>query len=692
MFRFRFILFIVGIFVLASISENTVSATICDANSMEPDFFVHGLCFSPYIDGQIPGDYISIEQIQDRLKIITQKQHMNWIRTFGATNGLENIPAQAKSLGLKIAMGTWIRDNKIQEINNLVAKAMEGLVDIAVVGNEELAAGASTVQMLISDLNDVRQLLHDANCSNIPVTTAEPFSTLFSIDGNGSCTVKYPQLINAVDVVLVNIYPFWKGVHIDISVADLAMRYQYAVEAVHTIDPNKSVIISETGWPSDGLTHIDAEPSLINTANYFFESTKWSTDNNVPMFYFAAFDENWKGPIEVEKHWGIWDSSGQLKQTFVTEPVFCENFDTTANPFCTRKISKSGAPDPNVLAGDPNLEGHFLRLLHDGTGETHLSSVAFDRAAVGAFPRIVAEFDFRLYGPDLSLDADGFAFMHIPTAIHSTTGCSKYSDLGFFAEKPRLSKTFAVGFDVYHPTDPYDKICVSWDRNLFPDDRQIDVPFEIDNGVFNHVNIDLRQDGNDSLVTITLTPDIYNPNHDDPYTIVHNLRIYNLQPYENRVEFVGRNGGLDISADIDNIYVSYKSQICDYVLAGDINKDCKVNFHDLAIVANDWLKDGETNQEACFPSSHPDYANWVTVGQPDCWCCPAQCYGDTNCDGVVDDRDLSPLDPLIGVSYPHFLYDPCFDFDHNLNIDTSDLDIIIAWYNLIPPSDCLEIP
>ncbi|GAG20975.1 unnamed protein product, partial [marine sediment metagenome] len=245
-------------------------------------------------DGQVPPDYVPVEQVRQRLAIITRKPHVQWIRTYSATNGLEKIPEEADKLGLQVAMGIWIRDNKKQEIDNLVATAQAGYVDIAVVGNEELYSNSSTVNQLIKDINDVRQRLIDANCADIPVTTPEPFETLFAMDAKGSCTVIYPQLINSIDVVFVNIYPFHKGAHINIALQDLALRYQCAVDAVHELDPNKPVIIAETGWPSDGLTKIDAEPSLPNLARYFYEVAEWAADNNVQLFYFEAFDEKWK--------------------------------------------------------------------------------------------------------------------------------------------------------------------------------------------------------------------------------------------------------------------------------------------------------------------------------------------------------------------------------------------------------------
>ncbi len=32
----------------------------------------------------------------------------------------------------------------------------------------------------------------------------------------------------------------------------------------------------------------------------------------------------------------------------------------------------------------------------------------------------------------------------------------------------------------------------------------------------------------------------------------------------------------------------------------------------------------------CLPTDHPDYAEWESVGKPDCWCYPRQCHGDAD--------------------------------------------------------------
>ncbi len=122
----------------------------------------------------------------------------------------------------------------------------------------------------------------------------------------------------------------------------------------------------------------------------------------------------------------------------------------------------------------------------------------------------------------------------------------------------------------------------------------------------------------------------------------------------------------------------------------DVYDDGTIDFKDFALVAEMWLEE----EFECFPDYHPDYPSWVTADRPDCWCCPTQCHGDANCDGVVDDLDLNAIYPLIGATYPDPDYDSCFDFDHNLVIGTVDLDLLEYYYYNYPnpPGDCLASP
>jgi glucan 1,3-beta-glucosidase len=77
----------------------------------------------------------------------------------------------------------------------------------------------------------------------------------------------------------------------------------------------KRILITETGWPSNGESLRGAVPSRENALKYFINTQLWSKDDNIEIFYFSSFDESWKKGAEGEvgAYWGIWDSNGKLK-------------------------------------------------------------------------------------------------------------------------------------------------------------------------------------------------------------------------------------------------------------------------------------------------------------------------------------------------------------------------------------------
>jgi exo-beta-1,3-glucanase (GH17 family) len=86
---------------------------------------IHGLSFSPYVEGQGPGTQISDAQIRERLAYI--QPYVNWVRSFSCKEGNENIPRIAAENGLKNMVGVWLDDDKEQnevEINKKLRRIL----------------------------------------------------------------------------------------------------------------------------------------------------------------------------------------------------------------------------------------------------------------------------------------------------------------------------------------------------------------------------------------------------------------------------------------------------------------------------------------------------------------------------------------------------------------------------------------
>jgi exo-beta-1,3-glucanase (GH17 family) len=259
---------------------------------------MHGLCFSPYMEGQKPGDQISEEQIRRRMEII--KPYTKWIRSFSCTEGNEAIPRIAKEYGIKTMVGAWLGDDpKIneQEVTNLIALAKEGHVDIAAVGNEVMLRGDLTEDELLGMIQRVK----DAIPGGIPVGYVDAYYEF----------AERPRITEACDIVLANCYPFWEGCDLDYSLLYMKDMYQRALKAGN----GKKVIISETGWPTQGTSLEGAFPSYENALKYFMNTQKWSVEDDIEVFYFSSFDESWKVGAEgdVGAYWGLWDKDEKLK-------------------------------------------------------------------------------------------------------------------------------------------------------------------------------------------------------------------------------------------------------------------------------------------------------------------------------------------------------------------------------------------
>ncbi|MBK6783143.1 MAG: glycosyl hydrolase [Saprospiraceae bacterium] len=260
---------------------------------------VHGLCFSLYEEGQKPGDIISESQIERRLQIL--KPYTNWVRSFSTTEGNELIPKLAKHHGLKTLAGAWLGNEKEKnekELENLIQLCRDGFVDIAAVGNEVLYRNDLALEELLEQIRYFKSMVPDITVGY--VDAYYEFS-------------RHPELVDVCDVVLTNYYPFWEGTHFNNSLGHLNYMHQQTVN----VSKGKKIIITETGWPSQGENTKEAAPGTINALKYFINAQTWAIKNGIEMFYFSSFDESWKvgAEGEVGAYWGLSDKNEKLKYT-----------------------------------------------------------------------------------------------------------------------------------------------------------------------------------------------------------------------------------------------------------------------------------------------------------------------------------------------------------------------------------------
>lgn len=123
----------------------------------------------------------------------------------------------------------------------------------------------------------------------------------------------------------------------------------------------------------------------------------------------------------------------------------------------------------------------------------------------------------------------------------------------------------------------------------------------------------------------------------------------------------------------------------DWCAGSDSDKNGCVDFNDIATFAGAWLEPIEPEPI------------WF-----DCWNCPTQCYGDADCSSEgggmwrypVYTMDLAVITSVANsgmwpACYCNSNYNPCADFDRDLDVDDRDLEILQTWFGVRNvPANC----
>jgi len=239
---------------------------------------------------QIPGEQIAQDLAQ--LAKIT-----DCVRTYSIENGLDQVPALAAKVGLKVIQGIWLGSNRLKnsaQISTVVAltKAYPDVITAVVVGNEVLLRGEMTASDLAATIRSVKSQVA------VPVTYADVWEFW----------LRNRELYDVVDFVTIHILPYWE---------DFPIRAKYAAGHVDAIRmrmavafPGKEILIGETGWPSEGRMRAGALPSRTNQARVVSEILSLAKRENFRVNLIEAYDQPWKRQLEgtAGGYWGLFDS------------------------------------------------------------------------------------------------------------------------------------------------------------------------------------------------------------------------------------------------------------------------------------------------------------------------------------------------------------------------------------------------
>lgn len=258
------------------------------------------------------------------LDVARMSKVTNKIRTYGTQcNQTAMILEAIKELhvNMTVSMGVWIgednfvNEKQIQNMRELLLKYPISMFDSIFVGNEVLFREDKSVSELVNLIKNVKDYLLSIGYEKIPVGTSELGSLMNE------------KIVNACDFISVNIHPFFSGISAG-KAKDWTLNYlSNQVLPLLGNSHDKTIVISETGWPYSGGEYENAVANHTEMQLFLSDWICETRRDRIYSIYFEAFDEPWKeifyeGSQKWETNWGFFDSARQVKKN-ITIPGTC---------------------------------------------------------------------------------------------------------------------------------------------------------------------------------------------------------------------------------------------------------------------------------------------------------------------------------------------------------------------------------
>lgn len=255
----------------------------------------YGFVYSPYM---ADNSCKTQDQVyQDFAKIGTG---YSLVRTYGTDcNQTATVLTAAKAHNLKLFAGIFDLGTLSDEVN-LIAAAAGGdwsSIDTISIGNELVNSGTASPSAVVAAVGTARSLLKSAGYSGKVVTV----DTLVAARAN-------PSLCDASDYCAVNSHPFFDGGVTAKGSGDFLTTQIPTLRNV-LANKNQEIVITETGWPWQGLPNGAAVPSIENQADALTSIKSTFSSNPSGVILFTTFNDLWKtntaAQFQAEQYWGF---------------------------------------------------------------------------------------------------------------------------------------------------------------------------------------------------------------------------------------------------------------------------------------------------------------------------------------------------------------------------------------------------
>ena len=254
------------------------------------------IVYSPYANDR---SCKSADTIRSDIQLINSKG-IKQIRSYGTDCGsLTTVLETCRELGITVNQGVWISAAGVDSIDDQVSDVIKygqsngwDVFNLLTIGNEAIIAGYVSPSELVSKIKSVKSQLQSAGY-NGKVTTSEPPATY----------LKYPSFCTDADIDVVGINPH-SYFNANIEPKDAGSYIVHQQQQVAEICGGKSVLITETGYPSKGSTLGVNVPSPENQEIAISSIIK---ETGGDCTILTTYNDFWKdpGPYGIEQYFGV---------------------------------------------------------------------------------------------------------------------------------------------------------------------------------------------------------------------------------------------------------------------------------------------------------------------------------------------------------------------------------------------------
>jgi exo-beta-1,3-glucanase (GH17 family) len=280
--------------------EATSISASTPVNSFQPEPIsaasdLHGVTYSPY---KGDGNCKTADEVDKDFSIFAKDYGV--VRIYGVDcDQVATVSKAARKYGNRLMIGIF----DIHAVDSAVATMAAGVghdwsvVDTVSVGNELVNNGGATLDQSLGALAQARSALEGAGYQG-PVVIVDTFVAVLA----------HPEICDQSDYCAVNIHPFFDGNTGPTEAGSFVGSIMQNIRKKLS-DPNKRIVVTETGWPWQGTANGAATPGLDHQETALSAIKSTFSSNAGDVFLFTAFNDLWKkaepATFMAEQFWGM---------------------------------------------------------------------------------------------------------------------------------------------------------------------------------------------------------------------------------------------------------------------------------------------------------------------------------------------------------------------------------------------------